>query len=159
MKKLFSIVAILMFAMSFAQISAGTSFVGVSSNSLTGVSYASVKDSKVKAFEVGVQGGYFVAENLAGIAGLGYSVVKFDGDVIQEGVSYQVGAKYYINGAIPVQADFNGVEDENFIGTQLGYAFFPSKNFSIEPNVRYDFALKDTYNNIFSFGVGFNYFF
>ena len=58
-----------------------------------------------------------------------------------------------------VQVDFNGVDKENFIGTQLGYAFFPSKNFSIEPNARYDFALKNSYEDKFSLGVGFNYFF
>lgn len=159
MKKLFSILAILVFAFSFAQTSAGTTFVGVSSNSITGLNYSTVKDSKVSNFQAGLQGGHFFKDKLAVVGGLGYQVVRYDGTTIAEGLSYQAGAKYYVANVIPVQVDFNGVDKTNFIGTQLGYAWFPSSNFSIEPNVRYDFALKDTYKDRFNFGVGFNYFF
>ena len=159
MKKLFLAFMMLVGVLTFAQTQKGSTFVGVSSNSVTGVNYSTVKDSGVKTFQMGVQGGYFVANNLAGIAGVGYQVLRANKQTVYEGVSYQVGGKYYVESKVPVQVDFNGVDKVNFIGTQLGYAFFPSKNFSIEPNARYDFALKNSYEDKFSLGVGFNYFF
>ena len=159
MKKLLFLFAILVSSLSFAQIKKNSAYVGVSSNSVTGINYQSVEKSKAKTFNVGLQGGYFVIDNLAAIAGVGYNLNKYGGNVVSEAISYQFGGKYYIANVLPLQADFNGVEDVNYIGTQLGYAWFPSKNFSIEPNVRYDFALKNYYENKFSFGVGFNYFF
>ena len=147
-------------AMSFAQTEKGQTFLGVSSNSMTGLEYSTVVDSKVKHYGFGLQGGHFVVDNLAVIAGASYNATRIvDHGTTSENYGYQVGLKYYLLKQIPVQVDYNGVDSSDYLGTQAGYAFFPSKNFSSEPHVRYDFGLKERVDDRFSFGFGFNYFF
>ena len=160
MKKVLFLFMLMLTTLSFAQTEKGNSFIGVSSNSLTGLQYSTQVDSKVKNYGFGVQGGHFVAEDLAVIAGAGYNATRIvDRGTVAESYSYQAGLKYYLLKQIPVQVDYNGVDSSDYLGTQAGYAFFPSKNFSIEPHVRYDFGLKERVDDRFSFGFGFNYFF
>lgn len=160
MKKLFLAFMMLLGALSFAQVTKGTSFIGVSTNSLTGLNFNTVKDSGVKNFQIGLQGGHFIVDRLAVVAGVGYNNIRVkDVGTVDEAISYQAGLKYYVENVLPVQLDYNGVDDVNYVGAQVGYAIFASKNFSLEPNLRYDLALKDSHNDKFSFGVGFNYFF
>lgn len=159
MKKFSILFALIFSVMVFSQTEKGSKFVGVSTNALTGINYSTVEDSGVKVFQIGAQGGYFLENNLAAVAGLGYNSKRVNKSTASEDFSYLVGAKYFIQSVLPVQVDYNGVGSEDYIGTQLGYAFFPSENFSVEPNARYNFALKDNYKNIFSLGIGFNYHF
>jgi hypothetical protein len=110
------------------------------------------------AWNIGAEGGYFVMDNLAIKAGLGYGDNSVDNIV-----SYKIGAKYYVNGNIPLQLDLNGASADGisplFVGLQGGYAIFLGQNVSIEPGLRYDFGMNEDAGdgdfNPFSLRVGF----
>ena len=55
----------------------------------------------VTVWNVGLEGGYFVADDLAIKAGLGYG----DSDLTDGVFSFKAGAKYYIDSKFPVQLD------------------------------------------------------
>nr|WP_315152768.1 hypothetical protein [uncultured Flavobacterium sp.] len=108
-------------------------------------------------WNLGAEGGYFVADNLAVKAGLGY------GDLGTNIFSYKLGAKYYLLNKFPLEASFTGasIEDapENplYLGLQGGYAWFLGPNVSIEPGLRYNISLNDDYSKegIFQLNIGF----
>ena len=114
-------------------------------------------------FNLGLEGGYFIMDNLAIKAGLGFGSLKLDGaDEARSTFSYKIGAKYYVSGMIPVQVDFNGssvkdVDDNpSFVGLQAGYAIFLGSNVSIEPGLRYDMTLDDEIaDSVFQVNIGF----
>ncbi|WP_348716817.1 hypothetical protein [Tenacibaculum sp. 190130A14a] len=102
---------------------------------------------------VGAEGGYFVMDDLAIKAGLGYN------DSF-EAFTYKVGAKYYIESMIPVQLDLTGSARDGsnpmWLGIQGGYAIFLGENVSIEPGLRYNLGIGDAEDaNLFQFNVGF----
>ncbi|HEU0125495.1 hypothetical protein [Flavobacterium sp.] len=108
-------------------------------------------------WNVGAEGGYFVADNLAVKLGLGYGD---DGD--SNVFSYKVGAKYYLLNKFPLEASYTGVSikdvDHNpsFIGLQGGYALFLGNNVSIEPGLRYNITTNEDYGkSFFQFNIGF----
>ncbi|WP_417939806.1 hypothetical protein [Flavobacterium sp. RS13.1] len=110
------------------------------------------------AWNIGAEGGYFVADNLAVKLGLGYGD---DGDDFTT-LAYKVGAKYYIANKFPVELSYNGVdykdaeENPSYLGIQGGYAWFLGSNVSIEPGVRYNYSLNDDfYESAFQFNIGF----
>lgn len=109
------------------------------------------------SWNVGAEGGYFVADNLAIKLGLGYGD---DGDSSM--FSYKLGAKYYLLNKFPLEASYTGVSikdvDHNpsFIGLQGGYALFLGKNISVEPGLRYNITTNEDYAKSFlQFNVGF----
>lgn len=123
----------------------------------TGFSLASVDGSTV--WSAGAEAGYFIKENLAIKAGLGYA--DFDGANL---FNYKVGAKYYVTGQFPVGVDFTGSSFDgggsaSWVGVQAGYAWFVADNVSIEPTVRYNITL-DEMNALSGFQgvIGFNLF-
>ncbi|WP_163398985.1 outer membrane beta-barrel protein [Flavobacterium fluviatile] len=110
------------------------------------------------AWNVGAEGGYFVADNLAIKLGLGYGDDGFDSSIF----SYKIGAKYYVINKIPVELSYTGVSikdaDDNpsFVGLQGGYAIFLGPNVSIEPGIRYNVTTDDEIAESFlQFNVGF----
>lgn len=160
MKKLLFVFAMLFATMSFAQFSAGTSFIGVGTTSPTGMNFSTVRDSGVRNYQVGLEGGHFLVNKLAVVAGAGYNVTRVkDVGTTDEAISYKAGFKYYVENVLPVQVDYNGVDNLNYVGTELGWAFKLANNFTLEPKVRYDFALKNEEKDRFTAGFGFNYFF
>lgn len=94
-------------------------------------------------YSVGMEGGYFLSDNLALKAGLGY----VGGDDMDGQFNYKIGAKYYIIGQIPVGIDFTGTsidgDGANWLGVQGGYAWFVANNVSIEPTLRYNVTLDE----------------
>jgi outer membrane protein W len=112
------------------------------------------------AWNVGAEGGYFVADNLAVKLGLGYGD---DGsDVNSSSFAYKIGAKYYVVNKFPVEVSYNGASidglDENpsYVGIQGGYAWFLGSNVSVEPGVRYNVSLNDDfYKSGLQFNIGF----
>ena len=112
------------------------------------------------SWNVGLEGGYFIMDDLAVKAGLGYGQAGNDADGI---FSYKLGAKYYVNGNIPVGLDINGASVDGFspmyVGAQAGYAWFLGQNVSIEPGLRYDFGMNEEAGdgdfNPFSVRIGF----
>jgi len=126
----------------------------------TGIYYSSVDGNT--NLSLGAEAGYFVMENLAIKAGLGYNSEKPDGGDAFTTFAYKLGAKYYIIGQIPVQLDYSGASykdfDENpsYFGIQGGYAWFVADNVSIEPGIRYNMSLNsDFYEDVLQFNIGF----
>lgn len=122
----------------------------------TGFGLLSVDGTTI--WSIGSEGGYFVMDDLAIKAGLGYT--DYDGASI---FSYKLGAKYYIISKIPVQVDVNGASSDEFnenplwLGLQGGYAIFLGKNVSIEPGLRYSVSLNEDFTDegIFQARIGF----
>lgn len=110
-------------------------------------------------WNVGAEGGYFVADKLAVKVGLGYG----DSDFSKGTFTYKLGAQYYFNGNIPVGVDFTGFstdgESVNYVGLEGGYAWFVAPNIAVTPKVRYNIATKDTYESAFQGLIGFSLFF
>ena len=109
-------------------------------------------------WSAGLDGGYFAMKNLAIKAGLGYNY----NSNLADSYNYKLGAEYYINGNIPVGADFTGTFSENastnWVGLQAGYAYFIAKNVSIKPAVRYNIGLEKEQNNSLQGLIGFSIF-
>ena len=115
-------------------------------------------------YNVGLDGGYFIVDDLAIKAGLG-----FGGDSASStsAFSYRLGAKYYVESSIPVTLDLTGASGdavENFdgetpmwLGIGAGYAIFLGNNVSIEAGLRYNLSLNQDYTDkdIFQFNIGF----
>jgi len=109
-------------------------------------------------WSVGAEGGYFVIDNLAIKAGLGYQDFG-DGD--NSSFAYKIGAKYYIANEFPVGVDYTGVssdfdEDPSYVGIEGGYAWFVTPKVSIEPKIRYNLSMNsDFYDDVFQALIGF----
>lgn len=178
MKKLVLVFAMIFATMTFAQTnlskadvatSKGTYFLGVNASNV-GFENLDSSQEKLKNYNVGANFGGFVADKLALVASVGYgSEHREEADVNKW--TYLAGVKYYVMGVVPVQVDYNRLElnkSENldpkrsfgYVGTKVGYALFPFDNFSIEPNLRYNFSLQKQYRpDVFSGGLDFNLFF
>lgn len=109
----------------------------------------------------GIQAAIFAKNKLALVGGVNYVSTHNRTSNVNDWF-YNAGMKYYFGGFLPVQVDWNGsigsTSNLEFVGTQLGYAWFPSKSVSIETKVRYDFTTQNR-NNVFSGGVDVNFFF
>ncbi len=142
----------------------GNSFgTGVGHSANTGIQFYSIEDGGT-GFNIGLEGGYFIINNLAIKAGLGYGSFSPDSDIVDDTntFSYKIGAKYYIINQIPVQLDYTGSstkdvdDDPSYIGLQAGYAWFVGDMISIEPGFRYNLSTDDeVYANYFQLNVGF----
>jgi hypothetical protein len=126
-------------------------------------SFSYVASDGESTYNVGLDGGYFIVDDLAIKAGLG-----FGGDSASStsAFSYRLGAKYYVKSMIPVTLDLTGAsgdaveiagENPMWLGIGAGYAIFLGNNVSIEPGLRYNFSLNQDYTDkdIFQFNVGF----
>ena len=124
----------------------------------TSFSFVSVDGESV--YGLGLDGGYFIIDDLAIKVGLGYAGSSLDDSNV---FSYRIGAKYYLLGNIPLTIDYTGasikdaVENPSWIGLGAGYAFFLGSNVSIEPGLRYNLTANDDFTdeNIFQFNIGF----
>ncbi len=113
------------------------------------------------AWNAGFDAGYFILDDLALKAGLGYGDSGVDG--VDGTFGWKFGGKYYINGNIPVGADVNGASGNDFspmwVGIQAAYAWFIADNVSIEPGLRYGLGMNEDAGdgdfNVLSFNVGF----
>ena len=135
----------------------------------TGLYFASSDGSS--SYNIGLDGGYFIMDDLAIKAGLGYGGFSPDQGDATSSFSYRLGAKYYIKSLIPLTLDITGASGdgaENFIGeTPLwlglgaGYAWFVSDTISIEPGLRYNYSLNEDFTDqgVFQFNVGFALYF
>jgi hypothetical protein len=142
-------------------VEANTGF-GESSTSNTAFALRSVDGNT--AWAVGAEAGYFVMDDLAVKAGLGYSDRGVDG--IDGTFNWKVGGKYYIASQFPVGLDINGASGNSvsplWVGIQAGYAWFVADNVSIEPGLRYGLGLNEDAGdgdfNVFGINIGFNIF-
>lgn len=132
----------------------------------TGFYFTSVDGES--SYNLGLDGGYFIMDNLALKAGLGYGGDSFSDT---SSFSYRIGAKYYALGMIPVSLDLTGASGdgaENFagetpmwLGVGAGYAWFLSDNIAIEPGLRYNHSLNEDFSDegVFQLNIGFTLFF
>ncbi len=136
---------------------------GESSTSNTGFSLRLIDGNT--AYSLGGEVGYFILDDLALKAGLGYGDAGVDG--IDGTFNWKVGGKYYIAGQFPVAVDANGSSGNDvsplWIGIQGGYAWFVADNVSIEPGIRYGLGMNEDAGdgdfNVFGVNIGFNVFF
>ncbi|MBC3847804.1 hypothetical protein H8K90_15510 [Winogradskyella echinorum] len=129
----------------------------------TGIYFASSDGSS--EYNIGLDGGYFIMDDLAIKAGLGYGGFSPDEGDAASSFSYRFGAKYYVNSMIPVTVDLTGASGEDvygdetplWLGLGAGYAWFVSNNISIEPGLRYNLSLNEDYTDegVLQFNVGF----
>jgi hypothetical protein len=111
-------------------------------------------------YNLGLDGGYFIKDDLAIKAGLGYGGGS---DNVSSVFSYRLGAKYYATGVIPITVDLTGASiedaDENpmWLGLGAGYAWFVADNVSIEPGLRYNLSLNEDFTDegVLQFNIGF----
>lgn len=111
-------------------------------------------------YNLGLDGGYFIMDDLAIKGGLGYG-----GDSATDSniFSYRLGAEYYVIGKIPVSVDLTGAsikdaqENPMWLGLGAGYAIFIGDMVSIEPGLRYNLSLNEDFTDegVFQFNVGF----
>lgn len=129
----------------------------------TNLGFSNVQNSGT-TINVGLNVGYFVDARTAIVVGGGYDAFLSSGPN-SNSWTYTAGVKQYIGSVVPVQVDWNGATGNNIypnksaIGLQAGYGFFPTKTFSIEPAVRYNISLTDSYEDVLSGALGFHYFF
>ena len=124
----------------------------------TGFSLASFDGES--EYNIGLDGGYFIADDFALKAGLGYGgESEFDSSVF----SYRLGAKYYVESMIPVTLDLTGAsikdasENPMWLGIGAGYAIFLGENVSLEPGLRYNLSLNEDFTDkgVFQLNIGF----
>ena len=119
------------------------------------------------SYNLGLDGGYFIMDDLAIKAGLGYGADSSDDT---DSFSYRLGAKYYLKSMIPVTLDLTGASGdavENFdgetpmwLGIGAGYAWFIGDKVAIEPGLRYNYSLNQDYTEegVFQLNIGFTLF-
>ena len=124
--------------------------------------FSLASSNDITAWSLGAEGGYFVADNLAIKAGLGYSDDGRDISGFSSAFNYKIGAKYYIVNQFPVGVDYTGSSikdrDENpsYVGVEGGYAWFITPKVSIEPKLRYKISMNsDFYDDAFQALIGF----
>lgn len=132
------------------EVNTGTWATGNTSFSLLAV------DGGDTSWSAGAEVGYFIIDDFALKAGLGY----FDDGSGNNSFNYKFGGKYYIVGQFPVGVDITGTSgdgnDANWIGVQAGYAWFISDNVSMEPAIRYNATLDENKaNSAFQGLIGF----
>lgn len=173
-RMIFATMIMLMSTFSFAQTNAtvttskenaveatksGNKFVGLNTSSLGFTNTDGVTNTNV-----GLELGAFAVDNLAVVGTVGYGATTSENFNTNDWF-YGAGLRYYVGSVLPLQVDWKGSTGNSFhpstsyVGFQGGYAWFPFKNFSIEPTLRYDLSTKTEYKNTFSGKVGFNLFF
>lgn len=155
-KGLFTLVAALGFFAASAQINQGAILVNAQSD-LNFVSTSPDGGESYSQFNIGLKGGYFVIENLAVGAQLGYYKHSEADDA---STSFGLFGRYYVNGKIILGAGFNankeGEASYTTIPLEAGYAAFITDNIAIEPVVTYELMTGDAEGSNFGIGVGFS---
>ena len=119
-----------------AQTDQGTMYVGAGLSNASGFSYESNDEDAgdYSSMSLEVNGGYFVINNLAVMAGLSYSK---EGDWDAE-TGFGIGARYYINGSIfPFLMYEIPGEKQSDIVIGCGYAVMLNDNVAFEPMLSY----------------------
>lgn len=158
MKKLLliAIIAIGFVINAQGQTTKGKSVIEANTGSVTtGNTFFSLSSSNGNTnWSIGLDGGYFVMDDLAIKGGLGFFDINgFDA------FNYKIGAEYFIISKIPVSIDFTGSTGNKlkWLGLQAGYALFLADNVALKPALRYNIGLDDQ-DGVFQGLVGFSLF-
>jgi hypothetical protein len=134
----------------------------------TGIYFSSSDGSS--SYNIGLDGGYFIMDDLAIKAGLGYGGFSPDGGDNVSSFSDRLGAKYYVNSMIPVTLDLTGASGDGaengagetplWLGVGAGYAWFLGDMVAIEPGIRYNHSLNEDFTDkgVFQINIGFTLF-
>lgn len=174
MKKIFVLLAVSLFSVSaFAQTEKGAIRLGGNTN----LGFSSLKsdgaDKSNSYFNLGVDAGYFVIDNLSIDVGFGFEYAKAGGaDDADTGFDVNLGARYYLpmkvffGAAFDFQsAKYGGGDSVSGTGLTLGagYAWFLSDKVAFEPMIGYRLGLTDkdkgTKYNAFGLQMGVSVFF
>ena len=124
--------------------SQGKAYVGASFSG-TDLSYSGITEG-----HLGIQGkvGYFFADNLMGLAQLGYeNSVKKEGNPTT--LSLAAGGRYYIQqnglylGVSAIYKHWASKNDDFLPSVQVGYSFFLNSTVTIEPEIYYEQSFKN----------------
>ncbi len=155
---LFLIITIITFGAANAQMEKGDVFfeantgLGSASPSSTGFYFSSTSldgGGTVTKYNIGVEAGYFIIDQLAIKVGVGYG--DNGAETSNTNLGFKIGAKYYLKDKFPIQLDLNGgynkdvLKNPMFVGLQFGYAFFIGDHVSVEPALRYDYSVNNQY--------------
>lgn len=169
MKKLLFVLSLAMISLLSAQTEKGNFLVETSvlANNLTpntGFGYSSVENG-VRVFNVGFNGGYFIKDNLAVKAGIGYGESTFNNRSFSTH-SFRAGLEYNVFSFIPFEVSYvKGMtrntlyENPEYLTTQFGVNIFLNENVALKPLVRYDTSLTKDYENVVSLGFALGYYF
>lgn len=139
-------------------IEANTGFGGAGIGHSANTSFGLTSSDGNTSWAIGTEAGYFIIDDLAIKAGLGFADSDFSSIF-----TYKLGAKYYVASSIPVQVDVTGGSIKDFeenplwLGIQGGYAIFLNDYVSIEPGIRYNLSLNKNFteDGIFEVRIGF----
>lgn len=165
MKKLFfAAVAVFAFGMTNAQMKKGDLMLEANTDfgeAVGNTSFSFNSKDGASSYNLGVEGGYFVMDDLAVKVGLGFGgVTPKEGDGTTA-LGYKIGAKYYVLSMIPVEVSYNGTsskasDNPSYVGLQGGYAIMLNDNVSLEPGIRYNNSLDtEKFKSFLQFNVGF----
>ena len=138
-----------------AQTDQGSMMIGVNSN----LSYQSttIEDGDaVSTMNVGGTFGYFLMENIAGVASFGYSKTG-EADAV---TSFGIGARYYMNNMYGGLMYSVPGEDMSDITINVGYLHMLTDNISLEPSLGYTMhTMGDLSGSTIGLNVGFGLYF
>jgi len=152
-----------------AQIQQGTIMAGASSN-LGFRSYKPDGSDNISTFNISVDGGYFVMDNLAFGLNLGLSTSD-NGTYNVTQTSIGAFGRYYIQGKFFLGAGYSGSKykskydggssesSSNTVSFEGGYAAFITDNIAIEPALNYNIISGDQEGSSFGLAVGFMLYF
>ncbi|MFM7851627.1 MAG: hypothetical protein ACKO96_06820 [Flammeovirgaceae bacterium] len=134
-----------------AQIEQSTIFVGTTSN-LSLLDVRTGPNSSTTYFNISVQGGYFLVDNL--MIGLDLSATSSHGTSVQVGAftRYYPQGKFFLGAGFSTTSFSTGNNNLNQMGLEGGYVAFITKNISVEPALVYTKGFGD-YSNFGNFGL------
>ena len=144
------VVALVMSVAANAQFEKGKGYLGAS---LSGFDMG----SQAKQFHIGLDAkvGYLFADNLMGLAEIGYKHVEDTPDSYTLGLS---GRYYIVQNGLYLGAGLKYKHSEGYNdllpGGQVGYAFFVSRTVTIEPELYIDFSTKNFDYSCYGLRIG-----
>ncbi len=146
------IVALAMSLTANAQFEKGKKYIEASLSSLD-------LSSQAKHFHFGInaRGGYLFADNLMGLAEVGYDHTEDSSDTFNFGA---LGRYYITQNGLYLGAGLKfkhrgGGDNDLMPNVHVGYAFFLSRTITLEPELYMDFSTKDFAKSSYGLGVGF----
>jgi hypothetical protein len=115
-----------------------------------------VDDSPIN-FGLGITGSYFVIDNLAITAGLGFDYYK-EGDYNTNRFNFEIGGRYYVYQGLFAALAYEGAKEKDFDlagygRIQLGYDLYITDNVFFEPALYFKKGFGDLTKDITQFGL------
>ena len=152
------LVAVLGVATANAQFEQGKKTLSANATGL-GLDFTKVKDVDDMQIDFGfrAKGSYFVIDNLAVTAGLGFGYTKM-GDFNSNAFNFEIGGRYYFYQALYGALAYEGskakdVDMESWGKLEVGYDFYITENVFFEPALYFKKGFGDATKDISRFGL------